>query len=53
MGIGFVIALSEELAEEAIQLAIENGEKAYEIGRVVNVTGVHFKGTHDGSLGDE
>lgn len=50
MGIGFVLALPEAIAKDAIKLAIENGANAYEIGRVIDVTGVHFKGTHDGSL---
>ena len=53
MGIGFVIALPEEQAKQAIRLAVENGEKAYVIGRVVTGEGVQFNGTHDGSLSDE
>ena len=53
MGIGFVIALPAEQAKDAIRLALKHGEKAYEIGQVVDVTGVHFSGRHDGSLGDE
>ena len=53
MGIGFVIALPAEQAKDAIRLALQHGEKAYEIGQVVDVTGVHFSGRHDGSLGDE
>lgn len=53
MGIGFVIALPEEQAKQAIRLAVENGENAYVIGRVVKGEGVQFTGTHDGSLSDE
>lgn len=53
MGIGFVIALPEEQAKQAIQLAIQNGENAYVIGRVVEGEGVQFTGSHDGSLVDE
>ena len=34
MGIGFVVALPEEEAEKAIQIAAEHGEKAFKIGRV-------------------
>ncbi|GGA47222.1 phosphoribosylformylglycinamidine cyclo-ligase [Psychrobacillus lasiicapitis] len=50
MGIGFVLALSEEEAEKAITIAEKHGEKAYTIGRVVKGEGVLFNGTHDGSL---
>lgn len=53
MGIGFVIALPEEQAQQAIRLSVENGENAYVIGRVVAGEGVQFNGTHDGSLNDE
>jgi len=53
MGIGFVIALPEEQAKQAIQVAVENGENAYVIGRVVDGEGVHFKGSHDGTLVNE
>ena len=53
MGIGFVIALPEDQAKEAIQLAARNGENAYVIGKVVIGEGVEFSGTHDGSLVDE
>ncbi|MCM3639190.1 phosphoribosylformylglycinamidine cyclo-ligase [Sporosarcina luteola] len=52
MGIGFVIALPEEQAKRAIQIAAEHGEDAYEIGRVVRGSGVVFKGDHDGSLAE-
>ncbi|WP_144511929.1 phosphoribosylformylglycinamidine cyclo-ligase [Bacillus sp. FJAT-22090] len=50
MGIGFVLALSKEEAQQAIALAEAHGEKAYTIGRVVKGEGVRFTGTHDGSL---
>lgn len=50
MGIGFVIALPAEQAKRAIQIAAMHGEEAYEIGRVVNVQGITFIGSHDGSL---
>ncbi|MER2237256.1 MAG: AIR synthase-related protein, partial [Psychrobacillus sp.] len=50
MGIGFVLALTEEEAEKAIAIAETHGEKAYTIGRVVKGEGVLFNGTHDGSL---
>lgn len=50
MGIGFVLALTEEEAEKAIAIAEMHGEKAYTIGRVVKGEGVLFNGTHDGSL---
>lgn len=53
MGIGFVIALPEEQAKQAIQIAVENGENAYVIGRVTEGEGVHFKGSHDGTLVNE
>lgn len=53
MGIGFVIALPEEQAKQAIQLAVQNGENAYVIGRVVTGEGVKFSGVHDGSLVNE
>lgn len=50
MGIGFVVALPEEDAEKAIQIAAEHGEKAFKIGRVIAGEGVVFNGEHDGSL---
>ena len=52
MGIGFVVALPEEQAENAIEIAAEHGEKAFIIGRVVEGEGVMFTGTHDGSLAE-
>lgn len=50
MGIGYVIAVSEEEADKVIAVAEANGEKAYKIGRVVKGEGVLFNGSHDGSL---
>ena len=50
MGIGFVIALPAEDAEKALQIAMEHGEKAFKIGRVIAGEGVVFNGEHDGSL---
>ena len=50
MGIGFVLALSQEEAEKAIAIAESHGEKAYTNGREVKGEGVLFNGTHDGSL---
>jgi phosphoribosylformylglycinamidine cyclo-ligase len=50
MGIGFVVALPEDEAEEALQIAAEHGEKAFKIGRVIAGEGVVFNGEHDGSL---
>ncbi|MBE1556621.1 phosphoribosylformylglycinamidine cyclo-ligase [Sporosarcina limicola] len=50
MGIGFVVALPAAEAARAIQIAIEHGEDAFEIGRIVSGEGVTFTGDHDGSL---
>ncbi|WP_172373218.1 phosphoribosylformylglycinamidine cyclo-ligase [Sporosarcina jiandibaonis] len=50
MGIGFVVALPEEEAEKALQIAAEHGEKAFKFGRVIAGEGVVFNGEHDGSL---
>jgi phosphoribosylformylglycinamidine cyclo-ligase len=50
MGIGFVVALPEDEAEKALQIAAEHGEKAFKIGRVIAGEGVVFNGEHDGSL---
>lgn len=50
MGVGFVIALPEAQAARAIEIAEKNGEKAYQIGRVVAGEEVTFIGDHDGSL---
>ncbi|MFC4410027.1 phosphoribosylformylglycinamidine cyclo-ligase [Chungangia koreensis] len=50
MGIGFVMALPESHARRAIEIAAENGEDAFVIGRVVSGSGVVYNGLHDGSL---
>ena len=50
MGIGFVVAVPEAEADQAIQIATEHGEKAFKIGRVLTGEGVMFTGDHDGSL---
>ena len=50
MGIGFVVAVPEAEADQAIQIATEHGEKAFKIGRVLTGEGVTFTGDHDGSL---
>lgn len=50
MGVGFVIALPKEQAQQAIEIAEKHGEKAFEIGRVIAGEGVVFNGSHDGSL---
>ena len=44
MGIGFVVALPEEQANAAIEIAAEHGEKAFKIGRVIEGEGVTFTG---------
>ncbi|GEK33737.1 phosphoribosylformylglycinamidine cyclo-ligase [Kurthia sibirica] len=50
MGIGFVIAVKKEEAAKIIAIANKHGEKAYEIGKVIQGEGVIFNGEHDGSL---
>lgn len=50
MGIGFVLAVSAEDADQVINIAKAHGEKAFKIGRVIKGEGVQFKGNHDGSL---
>ncbi|QUW23647.1 phosphoribosylformylglycinamidine cyclo-ligase [Sporosarcina sp. Marseille-Q4063] len=50
MGVGFIVALPEEEADKALQIAAEHGEKAFKIGRVIAGEGVVFNGEHDGSL---
>lgn len=50
MGIGYVLSVPAEEAQKVIAIAEENGEKAYQIGRVVKGEGVQFNGEHDGSL---
>lgn len=52
MGIGFVISVKAEDAAKIIEIANDHGEKAYEIGRVIQGKGVIFNGEHDGSLGE-
>jgi phosphoribosylformylglycinamidine cyclo-ligase len=44
MGIGFVLAVKEELIHDVIKLLEANGEKAYIIGRVKQGSGVSFGG---------
>lgn len=44
MGIGFVLAVKEELLHDVIQQLEANGEKAYIIGRVKQGSGVSFGG---------
>ncbi|SIT92868.1 phosphoribosylformylglycinamidine cyclo-ligase [Edaphobacillus lindanitolerans] len=53
MGIGFIMALPEADAKEAVRLAAEHGEDASIIGRVVRGEGVVFNGAHDGTLNPE
>lgn len=50
MGVGFVVALPEAEADQAIAIAAAHGEKAFKIGRVIAGEGVAFLGEHDGSL---
>ncbi|MHA6261127.1 phosphoribosylformylglycinamidine cyclo-ligase [Sporosarcina sp. CAU 1771] len=52
MGVGFVIALPADQVDAAIQIAVEHGEKAFKIGRVIAGKGVSFTGEHDGSLSE-
>lgn len=52
MGIGFVLSVPASEADKVLAVALENGEKAYKIGRVVKGEGVVFNGQHDGSLGE-
>lgn len=44
MGIGFVLAVKEELLHDVVQQLETNGEKAYIIGRVKQGSGVAFSG---------
>jgi phosphoribosylformylglycinamidine cyclo-ligase len=44
MGIGFVLAVKEELLQDVVQQLETNGEKAYIIGRVKQGSGVSFGG---------
>lgn len=50
MGIGFVLAVSPELAEEVLQAAEASGDRAYRIGTVSGKAGVQFVGEQDGTL---
>ena len=43
MGIGFVLAVPSDIAGEVVTFLKENGERAYEIGKVVEGKGIHFK----------
>ena len=50
MGIGFVLAVSPERAEEVLQAAEASGDRAYRIGTVSGKAGVQFVGEQDGTL---
>ncbi len=50
MGIGFVLAVSPDQAEQVMAAALANGEQAYRIGTVSEQTGVQFTGEQDGTL---
>lgn len=52
-GIGFVLAVSAEDAEQVLASAEANGERAYIIGHVSAAAGVKFKGEQDGTLNEE
>lgn len=52
-GIGFVLAVAAEDAEQVLSSAEANGERAYVIGRVSEAAGVQFKGEQDGTLNEE
>ena len=52
MGIGFVLAVAPEDAEQVLKTAQENGEQAFQIGRVSNTEGVQFDGEQDGTLNE-
>ena len=43
MGIGMVVVVSSEEAEEAVKYFEELGEKAYAIGSIVADQGVHWR----------
>lgn len=49
-GIGFVLAVSPEDAEEVLASAKASGDRAYMIGHVSNKSGVQFNGEQDGTL---
>lgn len=50
MGIGYIVAVSAEQADEIIAIAEKHGERAYQIGTVIEGEDLQFKGEHDGSL---
>lgn len=49
-GIGFVLAVKPEDAEQVMSAAHKSGGQAYLIGRVSKTAGVQFKGEQDGTL---
>ena len=49
-GIGFVLAVAPEDAEQVLASAQSNDEQAYVIGQVSGKPGVQFKGEQDGTL---
>ena len=52
MGIGFVLAVAPEDAEQVLKTAQANGEQAFRIGRVSSTEGVQFDGEQDGTLNE-
>lgn len=44
MGIGFVLAVDPDDADEAVRFFIEQGDKAYKLGTVIKGEGVQFTG---------
>lgn len=42
MGIGMILVVDEQDVAKTLQILIENGEKAYSIGRITNKPGVSF-----------
>ncbi|WP_142829917.1 phosphoribosylformylglycinamidine cyclo-ligase [Planococcus soli] len=53
MGIGFVLAVAPEDAEQVLKTAQANGELAFQIGRVSSIEGVQFEGEQDGTLNEQ
>ncbi|MDN3450869.1 phosphoribosylformylglycinamidine cyclo-ligase [Planococcus sp. APC 3906] len=53
MGIGFVLAVAPDQAEQVMAAALASGEQAYRIGTVSAQTGVQFTGEQDGTLDGE
>ncbi|MBT2572235.1 phosphoribosylformylglycinamidine cyclo-ligase [Planococcus sp. ISL-110] len=53
MGIGFVLAVAPEDAEQVLKTAQANGEQAFQIGRVSSTEGVQFQGEQDGTLDEQ